>query len=343
MQHSKLLPNWAKSFGTMLVKSSRQFLLGGAFVLLLALWVRAARSAAAPSSPSGSHQHPRHPKVTPTPVALPSHLRIPDYHRGPEPFLAGETLVYSASWEGVPAAQARIILDRNRAHPDWWTGQMWITTSKVVDPLYRMRDYFREDFNYQSWRPVQIKILQHEKNRQDTWLADFDANRQMVTAVKTNKAGRKWTRRFSGGAPWGPFSGAMIALSQSMAPGDTYVYDVFSGGNRYVFSFKVLDRETITTVLGQFQTLKIEPSVIWMSDGSFRDEATGMTVWVTDDERHLPVRAESAVFIGAVRADLTQVIKANRLPPNTEAANPAAANDPRPDSKPRAPEQRAGQ
>ncbi len=252
-----------------------------------------------------------HPRRTPGPITLPADLKIPVYSQGPPPFEDGETLVYDASWEGIPAAEAKITLVKNRAHPEWWTGQMWINTSKVVDPLYRMRDYFREDFRIDSWRPDQIYILQHEKTRQDTWRASFDRSAKLVTAIKTNRAGRVWERRFSGGEPWGPFSGAMMALSQPLTPANNYIFDVFSGGNRYVFGFEVLGRESITTDLGTFDTLKIEPSVIWLSQGDFRQDATETVIWVTNDAKHLPIRIESAVYIGSVRADLTKIVKGN--------------------------------
>jgi Protein of unknown function (DUF3108) len=248
-----------------------------------------------------------HPRAAATPMSLPATVDVPVYRQGRPPFADGETLVYDANWEGIPAAEARVTVLRNRAHPQWWTGQMWINTSKVVDPLYRMRDYFREDFKFESWQPDQIYIRQHEKSRQDTWRATFDRPQHLITAIKTNKEGRTWIRKFSGGAPWGPFSGAMMALSQPLHVGENYVFDVFSGGNRYVFGFKVLGREQLTTGLGTFHTVKIEPSVIWLSQGDFRKDATETLIWVTDDFRHLPVRIESAVYIGSVRADLTRV------------------------------------
>jgi hypothetical protein len=267
------------------------------------------------------------PQRTPGPIPLPTALKIPRYEAGPPPFNNGETLVYDAAWAGIPAAEARITVTHNRLYPQSWTGQMWINTSKVADPLYRMRDYIREDFGRESLRPDEMYILQHEKKRLDEWRVKFDEENHLVVSVKKNRAGRIWTRRFSGGDPWGPFSGAMMALSQPLTVGQTYTFDVFSGGNRYVFSFAVQQREQITTALGTFNTLRIEPSVLWLSEGSFRSQARDTTIWVTDDARHLPVRIESAVFIGTVRADLTQIVNAavpTLKPPATQAARSAS-------------------
>ena len=136
---------------------------------------------------------------------------------------------------------------------------------------------------------------------------NFDRDNHVVTAIKTSRHGKITTRRFSGGDPLGPFSGAMMALSQPLRPGESLTFDVFSGGNRYVFAFKIVARQRLTTALGTFDTLKIEPSVLWLSEGSFRSQLHATTVWVTNDSRHLPVRISAEVFFGSIYADLVEV------------------------------------
>jgi len=312
------------------LKSSRALIVRSVILIAVAVSAAGQSLSSAGSIADSSAQKPigprkPHAKRTPAPVALPSDLAIPRYVCGVEPFQSGETLVYEASWEGLAVAEARVALTRNHSDPSRWMGQMWVTTSPAADLLYRMRDYFREDFDYTTWRPARLYILQHEKSRLDIWRATFDDQAHLVTATKTNRAGRTWIRRFSGGEPWGPFSGAMMALSQPLTPGKTYAVDVFSGGNRYVFAFAVLQRESLTTELGTFSALRIEPSAVWMSENSFRDQATSMTVWVTDDQRHLPLRIESAVFFGAVRADLKQIVQPHAAPGAKPIVVPGAA------------------
>jgi hypothetical protein len=284
-----------------------------------------ATGAAAPAPPAKAH---RRAPLPAEPLPLPANLKIPRYRPGAPPFHDGETLIYDASWIGIPAAEARVAVGYNKAHPEMWTGQMWINSSQAVDILYRMRDYFQEDFQRESYQPDNIYILQHEKQRRDEWHVAFDHDADVVTSVRRNAHGRTWVRRFSGGAPWGPFSGAMMALSQPLKVGENYTYDVFSGGNRYVFEFKVIDRERITTDLGTFDTLRIEPSVLWLSEGSFRSQARETTIWVTDDARHLPVRISCAVFIGDVTADLVKVTKESAKPDNRQGQAAATAATP---------------
>jgi hypothetical protein len=285
-------------------------------IALAALCAHGQQPADHPYTPARASAHPGA-APAPTPLALPGDLHIPTYTPGPLPFRAGERLVYRASWLGVPAADAQVLIVHNKLNPRWWTGVMTLNTSEVVDVVYRMRDVFRENFDCSTLRPNDIYILQHEKQRLDQWRVNFDHAERLVTAIKTSRRGKITTRRFSGGDPLGPFSGAMMALSQPLRPGESMNFDVFSGGNRYVFAFKVMARERITTALGTFDTLRIEPWVLWLSEGSFRNEMRSTTVWVTDDARHLPVRIAAQVFFGSVYADLIEIAGA---PPPKNAA-----------------------
>lgn len=279
-----------------------------------------------------------HPKPSPTPLPLPANLKIPSYPPGPPTFHDGETLFYDATWLGAPAASARVIVSRNRLHPEWWRGEMWITSSSIVDLVYRMRDYFREDFARDSYRPDNIYIQQHEKKRFDEWHTTFDHQDSLVTAIKRNRDGKTTERLFSGGDPLGPFSGAMMALSQPLKTGDDLTFDVFSGGNRYVFAFNVVGRERITTALGTFDTLKIEPSVLWLSQGNFRSQARETIIWVTDDGRHLPVRLAADVYFGYIYVDLVKIeAKGSKTAGVLGEAAKSGASNPDPDSSASAP------
>jgi uncharacterized protein DUF3108 len=254
----------------------------------------------------------------PAPIPLPSDLTIPRYSPGPAPFRSGETLVYEASWLGIPAAQARVVLEQNGAGGRSWTGRLWLRSSTTVDLLYRMRDYVYEDFKRDDLRPSELHIQQHEKQRRDEWSVRFDDREHLVTSFRRNAQGRTWVRKFTGGEPWGPFSGAMLALSLPLSVGETYTFDVFSGGNRYVLAFNVDRHESITTSLGTMEALRVIPSVVWLSEGKFRDQVSQSVLWISDDERHLPLRIEASAFVGSIRVDLAQVLNAPR--PNTRAA-----------------------
>ncbi len=248
----------------------------------------------------------RHPTPVPTPQALPADIKVPQYEAGAMPFHDGEKLVYQASWIGILAARARFTLHRDKHDPSMWTAEAWVETTAVVDVLFRMRDYMRESFAADSLETNEIYQRQSENRRFDEYTISFDREKDLVVSKKKNHKG-VLTREFIASNPWGPISGAMMALTQALTPGSDYRYDVFSGTNRYVFSFKVDDRERIRTPMGVFDALKITPGVVYLSNGKLRSEASETTIWVSADKRRLPLRMEASAFIGTVTADLVEV------------------------------------
>ncbi|HEX3583253.1 MAG TPA: DUF3108 domain-containing protein, partial [Thermoanaerobaculia bacterium] len=68
----------------------------------------------------------------------------------------------------------------------------------------------------------------------------------------------------------------------------------------------VLRRETLDTPAGKFDCLVVEPHM--EAAGIFREDAKSqMTIWYSDDWRHLPVRIRSEAKIGAITATLRGV------------------------------------
>jgi hypothetical protein len=239
--------------------------------------------------------------------SLPAGFELPNYAPGPNPFRDGERLVYQVSWLGIPAATAQVKLHRNRKNPSLWTAQAWIQTNRVVDVLFRMRDYVKEDLLSASFAPLDLYISQHENRRRDEYKVTFDHRARLVTMVKTNRQGRRHVRRVQASDPWGPLSGAIMALSQPLNPGDVYAFHVFTGTTNYVFDFHVVGREKISTSRGIVDAIRIVPAVKYVSSGKLGVQARQTTLWVSADKRRLPLRVESQVFIGTVRADLVEV------------------------------------
>jgi hypothetical protein len=240
------------------------------------------------------------------PRPLPDGVRIPRYSPGPMPFHTGEQLVYQGSWIGIPAAGGKVVLHGGNGDRGLLSAEIWVSTNRLTDKFYKMRDYLREEFT-SSLKPTQMSIRQNEGRRHDTFNVTFDHRDHVVTLVKHGPRGQQ-TRKFLSYNPSGPVSGAMMALSQPLEAGDSLSFDAFSGTTRYVFELKVVRRERIGTPLGEFDAFRIVPSVTYLSDGKLNDEVHDTTLWVSADARRLPLRIESAVFIGSVRIDLVGVI-----------------------------------
>jgi hypothetical protein len=289
--------------------STRRGAFAGVAVAIFVLTIGALAARASDSDqPAPAHKHRHLPTPAPTPMALPPEVKakVPAYKPGPIPFHDGEQLIYQASWIGIPAAQARIEFHKSPKDRSRWIGETWIETSPFADVFYRMRDYMRESMAEDTLHTSGIYLVQHEKSRLNYYDVTIDRTAQIVTMTKKNRKGTQ-SKEYIASDPWGPISGAMMALTQNFEPGRTYAFDVFSGSQRYVFAFAVEKREQIHLALGDFDAWRIVPDVWYVSDGQLRSQAHGTVLWISADNRHLPLRIEAQAFIGYVRADLIKV------------------------------------
>lgn len=108
-----------------------------------------------------------------------------------------------------------------------------------------------------------------------------------------------------------------------LEPGATYRIPVFDKGKAYELEIEVLRRQILRTVLGsRTPTIKIHPRLL--TEGVFK--RTGeLYLWLTDDERRLPVRMESKVRVGKIITTLKAVVDQapERIPDPPYLCHPA--------------------
>ncbi|HEY5974649.1 MAG TPA: DUF3108 domain-containing protein [Geobacteraceae bacterium] len=92
------------------------------------------------------------------------------------------------------------------------------------------------------------------------------------------------------------------ARLQKLEPGGVFYIDIFDGKRLHTTEVRVLRRETLTTNLGVFKTVVIMP--VLETKGIFSKNGE-LFIWLTDDERRIPVLMKSKVKIGSVTATLT--------------------------------------
>jgi Protein of unknown function (DUF3108) len=91
-----------------------------------------------------------------------------------------------------------------------------------------------------------------------------------------------------------------IDFSQ-LKPDDRIPFSMFLDNQVYNMYIRYLGKETIKTRYGKFNALKIKPLLL---KGSIFDGGENMTVWITDDDNHIPVRVESPLVVGNVKIDM---------------------------------------
>jgi len=85
--------------------------------------------------------------------------------------------------------------------------------------------------------------------------------------------------------------------------GDMYHVDYFVDDSVYVSAIQFIGYDTIETDYGKFRCMGFKPKV---AVGQVFKEPYPGRLWITDDENHLPIKAESEVFVGRVKLELIE-------------------------------------
>ncbi len=84
-------------------------------------------------------------------------------------------------------------------------------------------------------------------------------------------------------------------------PGEKINFSMFLDDEVYNMYIRYMGKETIETKYGTYKAIKLKPLLI---KGNVFEGGEKMTVWVTDDANHIPVRIESDISVGKIKVDL---------------------------------------
>lgn len=220
------------------------------------------------------------------------------------PFAAGEKLSYDLYWTFVHAGTATLeTLPGSEAEgrPALHIRALAKSTP-FIDKFYRVRD------EIQSWvDPGVTRALLYQKDQSEGdyvrhYLIRFNPQGNM--AFRYSKGALKNAVRTEPGT-FDPLSMLFLFRTKPLALGYEFAAPVTDGDKAVVGKARVVKRETITTKAGEFDTFLVEPEVKEIG-GVFRKSPDAkLQVWITTDERRIPVRVKSKVIVGAFYMDLT--------------------------------------
>jgi hypothetical protein len=100
--------------------------------------------------------------------------------------------------------------------------------------------------------------------------------------------------------------------TQRLEVGKSFEVPVSDSGRVFRFSVAVVERKQINSVLGRVNAVRVEPALFGQG-GMVRGPGT-LSIWITEDSRHLPVKAQVKVNLGTFDIKLRRVTyqKTNR-------------------------------
>lgn len=84
--------------------------------------------------------------------------------------------------------------------------------------------------------------------------------------------------------------------------GDKIPFQMFLENQVHELYIRYMGKEDVKTKYGKFNAVKFKVLLI---PGTIFKGGEDMTVWVSDDNNHIPIRIESQILIGSIKVDMT--------------------------------------
>jgi hypothetical protein len=255
-------------------------------VLVLALLVSAAAQ-------PGSAQEDSLPSAAP--VTGPVDTLAASAH----PFHAGESLKFSVQYGPIHAGTAWLevpdVVEYNGV-PCWHLVAR-AQSNAFFSRMYKVRNRIESLWDQAglfSWRYLEDR---HE--------GGYTANDTIVIDTTTH------TARYKNGQTYPVPPGAQDALSAfyytrflPLPVGGSVTFEYHASRKSVPMEVRVLGRARVKTPAGKFNCLMIEP--ILKAGGIFKNNGR-LVIWITDDERRMPVLMRSKVLVGSISVVLQDV------------------------------------
>lgn len=214
-----------------------------------------------------------------------------------------EKLVYDLKWSGIKAGTATLkIVDGkdsikivSTARSADWVSFFYPVDDRIVSTLVKKptRPYWGLPLRYR----VKIREGRHRRDKE----VIFDHGTRNATFINHLDDDKKNVEILAD--TFDPLSSFYYVRTLKLEVGKPVFVNIFDSRKMWNVEVQILRKERITTKLGTFDTVLIKP--LMKSEGVFNRKGA-MYIWLTDDDKHIPVKLRTKVAIGHVTATLVR-------------------------------------
>jgi hypothetical protein len=218
------------------------------------------------------------------------------------PFLPGETLVFQAKWNFLPAGEAVLKVlpvEAMNGVPSYHF-VMTARTYPFIDPFYRVRDRIDAYADLKMTHSMLYKQINEGKRKKNVVLS-FDLDKQ---TVQYSKSGKKRAPISILPGSFDPLSIFYALRFKNLKENTIIEVPVTDGKKSTMGKATVIRRETIRLERGTYDTYLVEPDLKDIGGVFRKTKDAKLSIWVTADKRRIPLRLKSKVIVGSFVAEL---------------------------------------
>ncbi len=231
------------------------------------------------------------------------------------PYYGGESLEYEGKYKrfGFAFSIAELVFKVTKNETD---GTFYIFSEArskgTLTKLFNFKFYqkIESTVNSDSLQVVSSVKRDEQKERIRDSEANFDYLLNRVTWIETdpNEPTRPPKRVASTitQETQDMVTGVFMLRGKELAVGKRMIFKISDSGLVYDVPVRITGRERQKSILGKVQCWKIEPEIF--GDGRIIEQKGGLIIWMTDDERRIPVRARLDTELGRVDIKLVRYV-----------------------------------
>jgi hypothetical protein len=171
-------------------------------------------------------------------------------------------------------------------------------TNKKYDWIFKVRDRYESYFEKETFKSLKFKRKVHEGDIKYEDEVIFSHANNSSTAISKDKNYKV------PGSVLDVINAIFYARNidyNAYKKDDKIGFNMFLDNQVYNMYIRYLGKEKIHTRYGTFNAIKLRPLLL---KGSIFEGGEKMTLWVTDDANHIPVRVESRIAVGSIKVDM---------------------------------------
>jgi hypothetical protein len=234
---------------------------------------------------------------------------LPTYSPKYYPFERGEKELYRATWNGLFSVATAEVTTTSSMVDGKKVYQVRVDakTSKALDLIWKMRDVISSTFDGKSLAPSHYLFSQRENSRIIDTEAKLDLSTKRWAVNRQQNGKRSKNYQFDSNNTFDPITAVYLARSLDFKVGDKLYFKIFGGRYQYLLELFVEKKEPVELPSGKtVEAYKIVPRVQNLKKSGYASRLTEAAIWISTDERRLPVKLSSKIAFGSVQLDLME-------------------------------------
>lgn len=225
------------------------------------------------------------------------------------PFDRGEKELYRATWNGLfSVATAEVTTTASMVDgKKVYQVKVDAKTSRALDLIWKMRDVISSTFDGKTLLPSHYHFSQRENSRIIDTEAKLDAAAKRWAVHRQQNGKKTKNYQFDSHNTFDPVTAMYLARSLDFKVGDKLYFKIFGGRYHYLLELFVEKKENLELPSGKtVEAYKIVPQVQNLTRRGYAGRLGEAAIWISADERRLPVKLTSKIVFGSVQLELME-------------------------------------